>query len=316
MDELLSQVKEGDRRALARAITYIENQGEKGRKLLDLLNFQQQGSHVIGITGSPGSGKSTLVDKIIHQYRKENYTVGVLAIDPTSPFTGGSILGDRIRMLATTEDEGVYIRSLASRGRLGGLSPHTFDVLHLMRAAGFDKIIVETVGAGQSEIDIVRNVDTTIVVTVPGLGDDIQVIKAGIMEIADIFAVNKADLSGAPGLALQIKNMLNLVPNKSSSKPEVLQTVALTGQGIEDLIHAIDNHFDFLLQSGNMSVQRRDQLRFDIINKVQYEISTILKNPQNESLEYIIDQLFGGHMVLSSAVEYLKGIVFTSKPNN
>jgi len=304
-EELVRNLTTGDRRALARAITLIENGTEQGRRLLDDLGYTGKSVQVIGITGPPGSGKSTLVDQLITTYRKKNLNIAILAVDPTSPFSGGALLGDRIRMLRQTSDRGVYIRSLASRGRLGGLSPHTYDILILLQHAGFDRIIVETVGAGQSEIDIVRNADTTIVLTVPGMGDDIQIIKAGIMEIADIFVVNKSDLDGSERLRIQIKNMLELIPSSAVWDIPIVTTSATKKTGIEELVTQIDLHFNYLKDSGQFTKQRRDQLEFELTNKFQSRVYKKLQEIKPNPIHTMIDQLLQNTISISDALEYL-----------
>lgn len=210
MEDIVQRLLSGDRRALARAITWVENGLPEAGELIRATYSHTGRAHVIGITGPPGAGKSTLVDRLAGQLRKEGKTVGIIAVDPSSPFSGGAILGDRIRMQRTLSDPGVFMRSLASRGHLGGVSMATSDVIGLMDAFGFDAILVETVGAGQSEVEVMRLVDSTVVVLIPGMGDDIQAIKAGILEIGEIFAVNKADREGADKTALEIEMMLDL----------------------------------------------------------------------------------------------------------
>lgn len=205
---LVSDLLAGDHRALARTITNIENRTAGYRELVSELHEHTGTADVIGVTGSPGAGKSTLVDKLTRQYRDDDLTVGVLAIDPSSPFTGGSVLGDRIRMGSTTGDMDVFVRSMSARGRLGGLSTATADAVKALDAFGKDKIIIETVGAGQNEIDIVKTADTVAVLVPPGTGDDIQMLKAGIFEIGDVFVVNKADLSGADRIVKELREMI------------------------------------------------------------------------------------------------------------
>jgi len=210
MTELLDRFRSGDRRALARAITWVENEAPEAKDLIRATYPLTGKAHIVGITGPPGAGKSTLVDRIASEYRKQGRSVGIVAVDPTSPFSGGAILGDRIRMQRTLADPGVFMRSLASRGHLGGVSIATGDVVSLLDAFGFDIVIVETVGAGQSEVEIMELAHTTCVVLIPGAGDDIQAIKAGILEIGDVFAVNKADRDGADRTVTEIEMMLDL----------------------------------------------------------------------------------------------------------
>jgi LAO/AO transport system kinase len=233
------RIRAGDVRALSRAITAIENRDPAARKLLATLFPSTGAAYLIGCTGAPGTGKSTLVDRLATHYRAAGDAVGVIAVDPTSPYTGGAILGDRIRMQSHYGDAGVFIRSMATRGRLGGLSAATADAALLLDAAGKHIVLIETVGVGQDEVDVVRLADCTIVLLVPGLGDDIQSMKAGLMEIADIFVVNKSDHDGAERLEQQISSMLDLAPNSDAWRPPIVRTVANEGRGVSELVGAI-----------------------------------------------------------------------------
>ncbi len=233
---LLRKVVKGDRQALARAITVVEGEGKDSRQLLSGMKHTGR-AFVLGLTGPPGTGKSTLVDRLIEVYRKQGLRVGVVAVDPTSPITGGALLGDRVRMTRHSTDPNVFIRSMASRGWSGGLSRTTAQVIQLMDAAGFDLILLETVGIGQSDIEVVGVAHAVIVVLMPGLGDDIQVSKAGLMEIGDIYAVNKGDLEGADSMVVSI---LSMVRDIKSRAPPVLKVSALKGEGLEGLVRSID----------------------------------------------------------------------------
>jgi LAO/AO transport system kinase len=244
----VDRIRAGDVRALARAISTIEDNRPESRELLKaLFNFTGR-ARVIGLTGAPGAGKSTLVDQLAREYRKQERTVGILAVDPTSPYTGGAILGDRIRMQSHHADPGIYIRSMATRGNLGGLARTTTDAATVLDAAGKDIVLIETVGVGQDEIDIVRLADVTVVILVPGMGDDVQTIKAGIMEIADIFVINKSDREGADRVEREIRSMQSLAIRSDKWTPPIIKTVAMDGRGIPELAAAIVNYEQFLQQ--------------------------------------------------------------------
>jgi LAO/AO transport system kinase len=235
-------------RALARAISSIEDNRPEARELLKaLFNFTGR-ARVIGMTGAPGAGKSTLVDQLAREYRKQDRKIGVIAVDPTSPYTGGAILGDRIRMQAHHADPGIYIRSMATRGNLGGLARATTDAATVLDAAGKDVVMIETVGVGQDEIDIVRLADITVVILVPGMGDDVQTIKAGIMEIADIFVINKSDREGADRVEREIRSMQSLATRSDKWTPPIVKTVASEGKGVVELAKAIADYEKYLKQ--------------------------------------------------------------------
>jgi LAO/AO transport system kinase len=244
----VERIRASDVRALARAISTIEDNRPESRELLKaLFNFTGR-ARVIGLTGAPGAGKSTLVDQLAREYRKQERTVGILAVDPTSPYTGGAILGDRIRMQSHHADPGIYIRSMATRGNLGGLARATTDAATVLDAAGKDIVLIETVGVGQDEIDIVRLADVTVVILVPGMGDDVQTIKAGIMEIADIFVINKSDREGADRVEREIRSMQSLAIRSDKWTPPIIKTVATDGKGVPELAAAIVNYEQFLEQ--------------------------------------------------------------------
>jgi LAO/AO transport system kinase len=242
----IERLRAGDPRALARAISTVENRAGGWSDLLKALFPHTGKARVIGITGAPGAGKSTLVDQLAKLYRRQKRTVGIIAVDPTSPYTGGAILGDRIRMQDHFSDPGIYIRSMATRGSLGGLARTTADVAAVLDASGRDLILVETVGVGQDEVDVVKLADITIVMLVPGMGDDVQTIKAGIMEIADIFVINKSDREGAERVEREIRALQSLATRTDKWTPPIVKTVASEGIGVEELVAAIAQYEAYL----------------------------------------------------------------------
>jgi len=254
----IESLRSGDVRALARAISLVENRTPGWSDLLKALFPHSGRARVIGMTGAPGAGKSTLVDHLARFYRKQNDTVGIVAVDPTSPYTGGAILGDRIRMQEHFADPGIYIRSMATRGSLGGLARTTADVTTVLDASGRDVILVETVGVGQDEIDIVRLADITVVILVPGMGDDVQTIKAGIMEIADIFVINKSDREGAERVEREIRALQSLALRNDGWTPPIVKTVASDGTGVDDLAAAIAGYVAYL-QKENLALKKSMQ---------------------------------------------------------
>jgi len=256
IQELVNRVRSGDPRALARAISLVENHGAHSIEVLKHLFPFSGRATLIGMTGAPGAGKSTLVDQMAREYRKQRKTIGIIAVDPTSPFSGGAILGDRIRMQAHYADPGIYIRSMATRGSLGGLASTTADVATVIDASGRDLVMIETVGVGQDEVDIVGLADVTVVVLVPGMGDDVQTIKAGIMEIADVFVINKADRDGAERVEREIRAMQSLSVRSDSWVPPIVKTVATEGSGISDVVSAIEQYREYLIE-GSAGDHRR-----------------------------------------------------------
>lgn len=258
LQQWIERLRSGDPRALARAISTVENREPGSSALLKALFPHTGRARIIGLTGAPGSGKSTLVDQLAKHYRKENRTVGIIAVDPTSPYTGGAILGDRIRMQDHFADPGIYIRSMATRGSLGGLARATADVATVLDASGRDLIMIETVGVGQDEVDIVRLADITVVILVPGMGDDVQTIKAGIMEIADIFVINKSDRDGAERVEREIRAMQSLAVRSDNWTPPIVKTVASEGQGVAELAAAI-GQYEAYLEKENLVLKRNVQ---------------------------------------------------------
>jgi LAO/AO transport system kinase len=236
------QIRGGDIRAISRAITAIEDHDPQSEKLIEQIFPHTGSAFVIGVTGAPGTGKSTLVNRLAVEYRRQHMEVGIIAVDPTSPYTGGAILGDRIRMQGNADDSGVFIRSMATRGFLGGLSRTTADVVLVLDAARKQFVLIETVGVGQDEVDIVRLADCTLVLLAPGLGDDVQSMKAGLMEIADIFVLNKSDREGSDRLETEVEAMLHLAPEHDGWSPKIIRTVASENKGINELVSAISEY--------------------------------------------------------------------------
>lgn len=281
MERLLT----GDRRALARTLSLVENDQQKARLILKQLYPRTGQAHIIGFTGAPGVGKSTLVSQVITGFREKGRRVGVIAVDPSSPFTGGAILGDRIRMQGTRIDEGVFIRSLATRGHLGGLARATGDMVKVLDAAGFPVILVETVGTGQSEVDIMQLAHTTVVVLAPGLGDDIQVIKAGILEIGDIFVVNKADREGADRTVMELEMMLDLAEREQGEhwRPPILRTVARDGQGVPALVESLEAHLAYLLTTGRWEALRLKMGQEELLRTAQELAGELIRQRAEEN---------------------------------
>ena len=308
MSELVEELLAGKHSALARVITKIENRSPGYREIVSALHEHTGHAEVIGVTGSPGAGKSTLVDKVAAAYRDRGHTVGVIAIDPSSPYSGGAVLGDRIRMASNAGDMDVFFRSMSARGSLGGLSTATTDAVTALDAFGKDYVIVETVGAGQNEVDIVRTADTVAVLVPPGSGDDVQMLKAGILEIGDVFVVNKADLDGADRTVQQLREMLQgrstaghhgasgskmaeKTPNTSENdgediwEPPIVETIANRGGGVEDFLAALSDHGDYLDRTGGREQQARDRFAA--------EIRTLLREDANGLIVAELDRQGG-----------------------
>jgi LAO/AO transport system kinase len=298
---LSSDLLRGKYRALAQAISMVERDDADATQLLAEIYSATGKGRIIGITGSPGAGKSTLVAAMTRYYRKAGKRVGIIAVDPTSPFTGGAILGDRIRMQDLYTDKGVFIRSMATRGFLGGLARATNDVVDLLDAAGFDIVIVETVGVGQDEVEVIRTVQSNVVVLVPGMGDDIQAIKAGIMEIADVFAVNKADRPGADRTVTEITMMMGLVDEHSEWLPPIVKTVASQARGMAELDEALAKHHDYLVSSGEMQRRSRERVRIRVETHVKERFmerllgGTITTEEYHRILDDVLDKKSNPH---------------------
>ncbi|WP_372909658.1 methylmalonyl Co-A mutase-associated GTPase MeaB [Salinigranum sp.] len=303
--DLVEDILGGSHRALARAITKIENRSPGYRDIVSALHEHAGSAEVVGVTGSPGSGKSTLVDKLVKRYRDRGDTVGVVAVDPSSPYTGGAVLGDRIRMASNVGDMDVFFRSMSARGRLGGLSTATSDAVTALDAFGKDRIVIETVGAGQNEIDIVRTADSVVVLVQPGSGDDVQMLKAGILEIGDVFVVNKADMDGTARTVAELEEMIHLRSNPRKNldtghhsideaqeasvvngepdadaetwTPEVVETIATSGDGIEDLAEVLAAHRAFLEESGRLREKAQTRYAEEIRRHVQSDLSDLVE---------------------------------------
>jgi GTPase len=298
VDTLAAELLAGSERALSRSLTCIERGGPPAEALLERIYRRTGRAHVVGITGGPGSGKSTLTRGLARAARQRGRTVGIIAIDPSSPFSGGAILGDRIRMTDVATDSGVFIRSLATHGAMGGLSRAAASSIHLMDAAGKDLIFVETVGVGQDEIDVIRAAQTVIVVSVPGLGDDIQTLKAGLLEIADIHVVNKADHDGAEKLRTELRNMLALGPAGAASS--ILPCVATREEGIGPLLDAIGDHLQFLKSSGEFEKRRRRILWAEVLEIAHHLVNEGTMQLKNDS-SYVLEPVLRREMTPHAA---------------
>ncbi len=279
MQNIIERLLSGDRRALARMVTLIENEVPQARHYLAELHQHTGRAQIVGVTGAPGAGKSTLVTHLVRELRRRERKVSVVAVDPTSPFSGGAILGDRIRMMELSGDPNVFIRSMASRGNLGGLSASTRDVVRAMDAAGYDPIIIETVGTGQAEVEVMRAAHSVLVVCAPGMGDDIQAIKAGILEIADIFVVSKADKPAASQTVAELAMQLSLDPQrrKSAWRIPIIKTSALKDEGITDVVDALERHRAYLTESGTLATRAQRQVRSEVQALVQHAVATALQ---------------------------------------
>ncbi|MEM3875097.1 MAG: methylmalonyl Co-A mutase-associated GTPase MeaB [Candidatus Bathyarchaeia archaeon] len=306
ISEIAKGVLAGDKRSIAKAITIAENSPEDAQSLIAAVYPHTGKAHIIGLTGPGGSGKSTLIEKMVREYRRRGKTVGVIAVDPTSPFTGGAFLGDRIRMQELTTDNGVFIRSMATRNNPGGIAKATKDAVKILDASGKDVIIVETVGAGQSEVEIIKVAQTIIVIHAPGLGDEIQAIKAGIMEIADIFVVNKADRENADKAVMDIQAMLQLDNKEKTWTPPIIKTVALTGEGVPQLIEKIEEHWQFL-QKGLLHKRSLEKAEAELVEAIKDKVtsSIIEKLKREKRFEEILRRIVEREIDPASAAEKL-----------
>jgi len=308
MTALSSKILHGDQRSIARLITLVENDDEQAIPEMKALHSHAGQALVIGVTGVMGSGKSSLIFELAYSYRKQGKTVGVIAIDPTSPFTGGALLGDRVRMMELASDDDVFIRSMGTRGMLGGLTSSVYDVVEILDAAGMDVILVETVGVGQAEVDIVKIADTTLVVLVPGLGDSIQTIKAGLMEIADIFVVNKADRPGVEQTVAEIESMLD-ISSSSNRRIPIVQTSTKHKQGIDHLITEIHDHITYLTSQNLFEKHRRQRYQAELTEIIRKRLMNFIFDESRfkKTLDDFIDQISKKQLDPYTAAEHILG---------
>jgi len=285
VEQLVKGVLHGEKRAIAKTISIIENNEPEAQKIISFIYPKTGRAHIIGVTGPPGAGKSTLIEKLVKELRNRGKTVGVVAVDPTSPFSGGAFLGDRVRMQDLSMDAGVYIRSMATRNQLGGLAKATKDAARILDASGKDIVIVETVGAGQSEVEVVKVAHTIIVALAPGLGDDIQAIKAGQMEIGDIFVVNKADRENANKAVSDVEAMLEMGAEKKGWKPLVIKTSALTGEGIAELLEHVEEHRKYL-KTGAVEERRKERIEDELAEALTQKIAESIVNELKQQKEW------------------------------
>jgi len=306
---LTERVVAGDTRAVARAISKVEDGSDDAAQLMKEIFPHTGRGLIVGITGAPGAGKSSLVDKLALLYRSRNERVGIVAVDPSSPFTGGAILGDRIRMQALGLDPGVFIRSMATRGNLGGLARATVDAVSILDAAGYSKVVVETVGVGQDEVEIVKAADVSVVVLVPGMGDDIQAIKAGIMEIGDVFVINKADRDGVYSTEKELESLLSLSGREDGWQPPIIKTIATENKGIGDLAAAIENYRDFHFKTDLGAHRRRAIARWRILELLRERLvaRTLASDSASDTLDRLAEEVATRRRDPYSAVEELIG---------
>ena len=308
MNDLASKVLKGDTRAIARMITLIENNDLAAIDSMKEIHKKSGNAQVIGVTGVMGSGKSSLIFELAYSYRKQGKKVGIIAIDPTSPFSGGAFLGDRVRMMQLATDDDVFIRSMGTRGVLGGLASSVFDVVEIYDAAGMNIILIETVGVGQAEVDIVKIADTTLVVLVPGLGDSIQTIKAGLMEIADIFVVNKADKPGVEQVVAEIESMLD-ISSKSDRETPIVQTSTKQDQGISELLSEINNHKNYLKKEKRLEVKRRKRYETELTEIIRKRLMSLIfdESKFKDKMDRLIDQISKKELDPYSAADEILG---------
>lgn len=307
MNSLIDETLAGSAPAVARLISLVEDGDPEGYAVLRALHPRTGRGYLVGITGPPGAGKSTLVDAMTRALRQQGKTVGVVAVDPTSPFTGGALLGDRIRMQDHAGDPGVFIRSMATRGSLGGLAPATTDVAKVLDAIGYEIIFVETVGTGQAEVDVVGAADTVVIVLVPGLGDVVQTMKAGIMEIGEIFVVNKADQGDADRAVAEMTMMLQLNPHRDGWPPPVMKTVATEGRGVDAVLAAVEGHRSHLTAAGRLERRRKERRRAEILRVVESRARdrALERACRSGRLDELAERVYAGEMDPYSAADQL-----------
>ncbi len=312
VDDLVERARGGDPRAVARLISWVEDGSEHLCEVAAALAPHTGGARVIGLTGSPGVGKSTTTSALVSAFRARGLRVGVLAVDPTSPFSGGALLGDRIRMQDHALDPDVFIRSMATRGQLGGLAAATSAAIRVLDAAGCDVVLLETVGVGQSEVDVAGAADTTVVLMAPGMGDGIQAAKAGILEIGDVYVVNKADRDGADATARELRHMLSLGERREAGdwRPPVIKSVASRGEGVDELMEALDKHADWLDASGHLVERRSRRARAEIEALVLEAVRRRLNSSQERAgLMAAVEEVVNGRLDPYSAAERLVGVL-------
>ncbi len=293
MNDIASKILKGDPRSVARLITLAENNSPEAASVMKDIHPNTGNAYVIGITGVMGCGKSTLICELTREYRKQGLEVGIIAIDPTSPFSGGALLGDRVRMMELATDDGVFIRSMGTRGMLGGLTSAVYDVVEILDAAGKDIVMVETVGVGQAEVDVIKIADTTLVVLVPGLGDAIQTIKAGVMEIADIYVVNKADRSGVEQTLAEVESLVEIACTNKDRKTPVLTTISKENKGIVELVDEINKHREYLKKSKIFEAQRRKRYEAELVEIIRKRLMNFIfdESTFKGKVESLIDQI-------------------------
>ena len=305
MKDIAKKVLSGDSRAIARLITLAENNDPSAANAMKDIHPHTGKAHVIGVTGVMGSGKSTLISELTRQYRKQGKTVGIIAIDPTSPFSGGALLGDRVRMMELATDEGVFIRSMGTRGMLGGLTSAVYDVVEILDASGKDIVIVETVGVGQAEVDVIKIADTTLVIIVPGLGDSIQTLKAGVMEIADIYVVNKADKDGVEQTVAEVESLVDIACSEKERKTPILTTIAKEGKGVKELVKEIEDHKDYLKKTKEFEAQRRLRYEAELVEIIRKRLMNFIFDEEQfkDKVESLIEQISKKEIDPHSAAE-------------